>query len=151
MKLRAHVVAMTGLIVGLCSFAPLIGQDSGNEEVRFGYVDVVIDAGAPLAAYQFEIVDPTGSAVLVGVEGGELPSFAAAPYYDPAALQQSRVIVGDFQLDEELQSGSQRVARLHYMVSGASVPDYSATLMVAAGLDGSAVPAQVRWTWGESK
>lgn len=117
------------------------GQESEGE-TRFEAVDIFVDTGAvPLAAYQAELLDPTGRSRVVGLEGGEHPAFRAAPYYDPAALRRSRVIIAAFSTGGELPEGRTRVARVHLEVQGVGRPDLSVRLVVAATREGQEVPA----------
>lgn len=95
----------------------------------FAAADVYVDGGEKaVGSYQVELVMPEG-AKLVGIEGGSAKGFADAPYYDKAALQNNRVILGAIAMSTvpgaggekpgvravELnpQAGRQRVARVH--------------------------------------
>jgi hypothetical protein len=110
--------------------------------VRFETVDVYVDSGdRPLAAYQFTVTSAAGTALLAALEGGEHPAFAPTPYYDPAALVAERVVVAAFSTGQDLPRGNTRVARLHVQVTGDVDATYEATLQVAAGPDGTRVPA----------
>ena len=100
--------------------------------VRFTYVDLVVDSAGPLAAWQVELT--AEHAKIVGVEGGDAAAYAAAPYYDPVALQQGRIIVAAFTTDAKAPAGRVRVARIHFEVRGN--PDYSARLVAAAAPGG---------------
>lgn len=105
---------------------------------RFEAVDLFIDAGPrPLAAYQLEFRADTPAVKIAGVEGGEHPAFAPAPYYDPAAIQHERVIIGALSTlaGPELPAGRTRVARVHVMVEAGASPRYQVTLQAAAGPD----------------
>ncbi|MHC4768662.1 MAG: hypothetical protein ACYTEI_08130, partial [Planctomycetota bacterium] len=65
--------------------------------VRFQAVHVSVDTGdEPLAAYQLDLRAATDNVRIVGIEGGAHPAFADPPYYDPAAIQGDRVIIGAF-------------------------------------------------------
>lgn len=115
---------------------------SQEDEDRFLAVDVLVDSGeAPLAAWQLELVDPSGRARVVGVEGGEHPAFREAPYYDPAALQRGRIILAAFHVGEDLPSGRTRVARVHFLVTGGE-PRLEVGPMAAATVGGS--PIEIR-------
>jgi hypothetical protein len=117
------------------------GPDAAAPEFR--WVDVYIDSGnVPLAAYQFELAAETGDFRIVGIEGGEHPAFAEPPYYDPAALQNDRVILAAFSTADELPTGNTRVARVHVMIEG-NPPQYLVTLSVAATKDGSRIPVDI--------
>lgn len=118
-----------------------------SETVRFVPLDIYVDpAGAPLAAYQFELRDREGDGAeitLAGVEGGEPGGvFAAPPAYDPAALhpapgEPARVIVAAFSTEnaENLPRARTRVARLHLQVTGAAFTPDSVTLELRAAGD----------------
>jgi hypothetical protein len=127
----------------LAALALLCGGASGTAAQRYQPIDVYIDSGdAPLAAYQVEVtVD--GDAMIVGVEGGDVPAFAAAPHYDPRALTGGRIIIADLDLGSDLPRGRTRVATLHMRESGPP-PTYHVTLQAAADADGTPIPATVR-------
>lgn len=110
--------------------------------VRFEAVDIFVDSGPlPLAAYQIEIIarfaGDSGTATLVGVEGGEHAEFTSPPYYDPAALHanqaKERIIIAGMSTagSDDLPRGRLRVARLHLRVDGEA--RYVTNLMVAGG------------------
>ncbi|MDB5294751.1 MAG: hypothetical protein JWO31_734 [Phycisphaerales bacterium] len=108
--------------------------------IRFAAVDVFVDPGdRPLAAYQFTLRAVGGTALLVGLEGGDAPAFAAPPYYDPAALVGEQVVVAALSTADDLPRGRTRVARLHVQVTGPTDPRYEVALHVAAGPDGRAL------------
>lgn len=116
----------------------VLGISLNHDEPRFTWVDVYIDsADRGLAAYQFEV---TTAAKIVGVEGGEVPQFKDAPYYDPAALHGGRIIIAALTVDEA-PKGRIRVARLHMYETGK--PDYASKLMVAAAPGGDKIEARV--------
>lgn len=123
-----------------------------TQPVRFEPLDVFIDTPAPLAAYQFEVAVEQGQATIVGVEGGTHKAFADAPYYDPAALQQNRIIVAAFNTGKDLPSGKTRVARLHMRIAG-NAPQYALKLIVATDSNGDTIPATatVARAQGEAK
>jgi hypothetical protein len=114
--------------------------------MRFAVVDVWVDSGnAPLAAYQLELVDSSGSARIVGVEGGE-PSggaFRAAPYFDPKAIQRDRVILAAFSTASNgaLPKGKTRVATVHVRLTGE--PRWQTKLVTAADASGETIAAEV--------
>ncbi|MCH8271332.1 MAG: hypothetical protein IH985_09020 [Planctomycetes bacterium] len=108
----------------------------------FRALDVVIDSGeSELAAYQFELRVPKG-VELVGVENGEHPAFAKAPYYDPRALGGGRIIIAAFDTGDDLPTGKTRVCRVHVRetVPGAR---YNIKLTVAADADGRSIEADI--------
>lgn len=105
--------------------------------------DVWVDAGVhTLGAWQFEFAI-TGNARIVSLEGGDHAAFAAAPYYDPAALQKGRIVVAAFSTDAALPTGRTRVARLHLLVDAGVEPRYAAVLQACADGDGKVLDATV--------
>jgi len=126
------------------------GEGAGAERdgVRFEVVDIFVDSGlVPLAAYQVEVRATAGDVKLVGVEGGAHAAFAAAPFYDPAALHagrmRERIVIAAFSTAGELPTGRTRVARLHVRVSGAAA--YSVKLETAGGVDGHKIDARASY------
>jgi hypothetical protein len=110
---------------------------------RFEAFDVYIDSGGiPLGAYQVELNAGAESGVkIVGIEGGE-GVFAAAPYYDPKAIQNDRVILGALSTEQSLPAGRTRVARIHVIAVGAA--EWRAVLMAAGSADGQRINAKVQ-------
>ena len=119
-------------------------------QTRFGWVDVSVDSGKePLGAYQFELAVEKGTASIVGLEGGEHPAFAAAPYYDPAALQKARVIVAAYSVADTLPTGKTRVARVMVEMQGDA--GFAVKLMKTYNKDGREIPAKVEFTQGDAQ
>jgi hypothetical protein len=143
------------LVVGGCVGAwmqagKVASQAVAVEQVRFGWVDVVIDSGKEeLGAYQFELTVEKGTASVVGIEGGE-GVFGGAPYYDPAAMAKSRVIVAAYSVAEGLPAGKTRVARVHVQMVGAEV-GFGVKLMQAVGKDGQGIEAKVEFLQGATQ
>lgn len=107
----------------------------------FLQIDVWADAGANrLAAYQVTVDLVDGE--LVGVEGGDHPAFAGAPYYDPAALHGGRIKLAAFSTSHDLASGRVRVARLHVMAHGTANPRARASGITAT--DSETNPIEIR-------
>jgi len=122
----------------------LAGASRAPQGTRFVAVDVVVDTGeAELAAWQVELVDTTGRAALVGVEGGDHDAFRDAPAHDPAALDGGRVVLASFRVDGELPRGRTRVATLSFAVEGAGEPRFDVTDVVAAAADGTPIDVTV--------
>jgi hypothetical protein len=112
--------------------------------VTFRTVPVFVDPHAkPLAAYQVEISADPARVTLVGIEGGEHPAFNAAPYYDPAALNHNRVILGAFSTSSDLPTTKTRVATLHVRVTGDEPLTWSTRLITAADPTGQSLAADV--------
>jgi len=125
----------------------LLAQPAGtNQTVRFQAVDIFVDSKeVPLAAYQLAFSVKSGDARVVGVEGGEHPAFKDAPFYDPKAIQQERVIVAAFNTaaSDKLPSGKTRVATIHLQILSEPPPQYALTLQAAATVDGGKIAAEV--------
>jgi hypothetical protein len=122
------------------------------QKVRFAPVHVYLDSGSkPLAAYQFELKAASGQIKIVGVEGGEHPAFKEAPYYDPAALMNDRIIIAAFNTGRDLPTGRTRIATIHLQILGDAEPEYQLTLVTAAGADGNELPVEITYTKGAQK
>lgn len=117
---------------------PAAAQDGA----RFEAIDLFIAPAGPLAAYQLEFRARRGTVKIVGIEGGEHPDYAQPPYYDPAAMQQDRVVIGALSTRpaSELPNAKVRIARIHVMVEGGA-PEYEARLQTAAGPDTQKIEA----------
>ncbi|MBL0869541.1 MAG: hypothetical protein IBJ18_03075 [Phycisphaerales bacterium] len=128
----ASVMAMATQSASPSTVAPAARPAAGAKKAAsamgwFAAADVYVDGGEKaVGSYQVELVMPEG-AKLVGIEGGSAKGFADAPYYDKAALQNNRVILGAIAMSTaragenpgartvELKpdAGRQRVARVH--------------------------------------
>jgi hypothetical protein len=154
--MKAKVI---GLLVTLSIVAPLLAGASARTtgkpaegRVRFAPVHVYLDSGdKPLAAYQFELRARTGRIKIVGVEGGEHPAFQEAPYYDPAALMNDRIIIAAFNTGSDLPHGRTRIATIHLQILGNAEPQYELKLMAVADDNGQEIPAELNLQTGESK
>jgi hypothetical protein len=150
---------ITRLVVGLLGIGALLTAPSPEaravpqeNEMLFEAIDVVVDTGPhALAAYQFELVDPAGTASIVGVEGGEHPAFQEPPYYDPAALRKNRIILAAFHLGPDGPAGSCCVATLHLIVPAKKAPNYRIVLQAAADPDGRDLRPIARIHWQRKK
>ncbi len=168
--------ALTALVVAcliVTLLAPRTGQGSrpADSSVRFAPVHIYLDSGdTPLAAYQFELVCSVPvrtsesnassrwtsgslrtSTQIVGVEGGEHPAFNNAPYYDPAALANNRIIIAAFSTGADLPKGRTRIATIHLQIPGDTEPEYELKLAVAADADGREFPAELTLETGEDQ
>lgn len=111
---------------------------------RFQAVDVYVNSGTQsLAAYQLEFAVKNGMARVVGVEGGGHPAFKDAPFYDPKAIQQERIIVAAFNTAaaDKLPTGMTRVVTIHLEITGEPNPGYTLKLETAATVSGRRIPA----------
>ncbi|MHC4072458.1 MAG: hypothetical protein ACYTGS_10570, partial [Planctomycetota bacterium] len=88
------------ILTSVCVMVPVLAQQSEHDDmtaepsVRFAPLHIYLDSGSrPLAAFQFELKAAAGQIEIVGVEGGQHKAFAEAPYYDPAALANDRIII----------------------------------------------------------
>jgi len=61
-----------------------------GKKVRFAALDVHLESTEPVAAWQFELSEAGGRMRVVGVENGDSPAFAKAPYYDRKAVSDGR-------------------------------------------------------------
>ena len=117
-------------------------------EVRFAALDIHMESAEPVAAWQFELSEAAGRMRVVGVENGDSPAFAKAPYYDRKAVnggRADRIIVADFTLRPaaELPAGKVRIATVHVRLTGDSEPEYVLRLVTAGNAQGEPVPASV--------
>jgi hypothetical protein len=146
-----------GILVVVCVVAPLLARvPAGNSRkpaegrVRFVPVHVDLDAGEKsLAAYQFELKAKSGQIKIVGVEGGAHPAFQEAPYYDPAALMNDRIIIAAFNTGRDLPRGRTRIATIHLQILGDAEPQYELKLVTAADAEGQNLTARVTLETGE--
>jgi hypothetical protein len=123
-----------------------------TSSVRFAPVHIYLDsAREPLAAYQFELKAVTGQTKIVGVEGGAHAAFNEAPYYDPQALANDRIIIAAFSTSDTLPTGRTRIATIHLQITGETEPEYELKLIVAANAEGSEIPAELTLERGETK
>jgi len=123
-----------------------------EQKVRFAPLHIYLDSGTkPLAAYQFELKSASGQIKIVGVEGGQHPAFKEAPYYDPAALANDRIIIAAFNTGSDLPKGRTRIATIHLQIIGDIEPEYEFELSVAADADGHEIPAEISFEKGEQK
>jgi hypothetical protein len=123
-----------------------------EQKVRFAPLHIYLDSGTkPLAAYQFELKNASGQIKIVGVEGGQHPAFKEAPYYDPAALANDRIIIAAFNTGSDLPKGRTRIATIHLQIIGDIEPEYEFELSVAADADGHEIPAEISFEKGEQK
>lgn len=154
--MKAKVI---GLLVTLSIVAPLLAGASGRMSkepvegrVRFAPVHVYLDSGdKPLAAYQFELRARAGQIKIVGVEGGAHPTFQEAPYYDPAALMNDRIVIAAFNTGRDLPHGRTRIATVHLQILGDAEPQYELKLIVAANTEGENLAAKLTLETGEQK
>jgi hypothetical protein len=166
---------IAGLLVVVVAVSLPVPQAShagkpSRQRVRFVPLHVYLDPGdRPLAAYQFELAgrEPARASSseednalrrryeprirIVGVEGGTHRAFNDAPYYDPAALQNDRIIIAAFNTGDDLPTGRTRVATLHLQVLGDAEPEYELDLVTAADANGSEIPVEITFETGERK
>jgi len=154
--MKARVI---GIVTALCLVAPLLARVpvggtkiALDQKTHFAPVHIYLDSGGkPLAAYQFELKATSGQIKIVGVEGGEHPAFKEAPYYDPAALMNDRIIIAAFNTGDNLPQGRTRIATIHLQILGDAEPEYALKLIVAVDDDGQEVPAKLNVQTGENK
>jgi len=121
-----------------------------QSKVRFVPLHIYLDSGnKSLGAYQFELKATAGQIKIVGVEGGQHKAFREAPYYDPAALTNDRIIIAAFNTGSELPKGRTRIATIHLQIIGDTEPDYELKLIVAADANANEIPAKISFEKGE--
>ena len=116
-----------------------------NAAPQFRALEIWIDAEQPVAAWQFELRDANGFTTIVGVENGDSEAFGDAPYYDRDAVSSGnaeRIVVADFTLEDNLPSGSFRLATVHVMVDGGE-PEFELRLVTATDRDGRRIDATI--------
>jgi len=162
-----------GVLLTLCLVPTLLAYKPAPDrkalptgKVRFAPVHVYLDPGGePLAAYQFELVCsvpvrayPAGEdnasrrhyepeVKIVGVEGGEHPAFKDAPYYDPAALMNDRIIIAAFNTSRDLPTTRTRIATIHLQIPADAEPQYDLRLTIAADAEGHSLDAISSMEW----
>ena len=119
-----------------------------DSPIGFVTVDVYIDVGEPMAAWQLELAARTAGVRVVGVENGDSDAFDGAPYYDREAVEDGRsdrIVVADYSLadENELPKGRVRVTTLHVMVSGTEAPEFDTRLIVATSRRGASLDAEI--------
>ncbi len=152
---RYLIVSLIG--AGLTILMPAPETDPASRpaaelKTRFAPVHVYLDSGShPLAAYQFELKAAAGQIKIVGVEGGEHPAFQEAPYYDPAALMNERIIIAAFNTGTDLPKGRTRIATLHLQILGDTEPEYELKLTTTGDAEGREIAAQLDLERGDRK
>jgi hypothetical protein len=134
MKWAGPIVVLFAVLVGR-----LVAQPQPSAGTRFQAVDIFIDSGeTPFAAYQIEFSVKSGNARVVGIEGGEHPALKDAPFYDPKAIQQERVIIAAFNTSaaDKLPKGKTRVATIHLEAIGEQAGEFIVQLKTAATAEG---------------
>ncbi len=146
------------ILTSVCVMVPVLAQQSEHDDmaaepgVRFAPLHIYLDSGdRSLAAFQFELKATTGQIEIVGIEGGKHEAFSEAPYYDPAALAQDRIIIAAFSTGKDLPTGRTRIATIHLQITGDAEPEYELNLTVAGDADGEEIPAEITLEKGEQK
>ena len=144
------------ILAGICFIVPVLAQQSEQDYstaqsgVRFAPLHIYLDSGnSSLAAYQFELKAAAGQIKIVGVEGGQHQAFKEAPYYDPAALANDRIIIAAFSTGGDLPKGRTRIATIHLQIAGDAEPQYELKLTVAGDADAKEIPAEITFEKGE--
>lgn len=138
------------LIFAFCG--QLLAQSTNT--VRFQAVEIFVDSQATaLAAYQLEFTVTSGNVKIVGIEGGEHPAFAEAPFYDPKAIQRERVILAAFstQPADKLPTGKTCVATIHLQIGGTDELKFETKLTTAASSDGNKIAVTISATEKRAK
>ena len=146
------------VLTSICVMVPVLAHQSAQDStivqpsVRFAPLHIYLDSGnQPLAAFQFELEATAGQIKIVGVEGGRHAAFKEAPYYDPAALTNDRIIIAAFNTGQDLPTGRTRITTIHLQIIGDAEPEYELKLTVAADAEGREIPAKVAFEKGEQK
>ena len=151
-KLVLVVLTSVCLMVPVMAHQPARVSTIVEPSVRFAPLHIYLDSGdQPLAAFQFELEATAGQIKIVGVEGGQHAAFKEAPYYDPAALANDRIIIAAFNTGRDLPKGRTRIATIHLQIVGDAEPEYELKLTVAADAEGKEIPAEVAFEKGEQK
>ncbi len=158
-KIMAIILTSIFLIVPVLARQSEHDIQTAQPKVRFAPLHIYLDSGnQPLAAFQFELKTAAGKPApakagveIVGVEGGQHKAFKEAPYYDPAALANDRIIIAAFNTGRDLPKGRTRIATIHLQIIGHAEPDYELKLVVAADSDGKEIPAKINLERGERK
>ena len=144
------------ILTSVCVMVPVLAQQSEHGDVVaepgacFATVHIYLDSGnRSLAAFQFELKATAGQIEIVGIEGGKHEAFSEAPYYDPAALAQDRIIIAAFNTGQDLPKGRTRIATIHLQITGEAEPQYELNLTVAGDADGNEIPAKITFEKGE--
>jgi len=149
---KCMVISLVAVSLMLALVYAKVGQAATKigPKVRFAPLHIYLDSGSKsLAAYQFELKAVAGRIKIVGVEGGQHAAFKDAPYYDPAALANDRIIIAAFNTGSELPKGRTRIATIHLQIIGDAEPDYELKLAVAADADAKEIPAEISFEKGE--
>jgi hypothetical protein len=144
------------ILISFCVMVPVLARQSEQDypivqpSVRFAPLHIYLDSGnQSLAAYQFELEATAGQIKIVGVEGGQHKAFKEAPYYDPVALANDRIIIAAFNTGSDLPKGRTRIATIHLQIIGDAEPEYELKLTVAADADGEEISAKISYEKGE--
>ncbi|MBN2315074.1 MAG: hypothetical protein JXM79_14185 [Sedimentisphaerales bacterium] len=149
-KIMVIILTSVSVMVPVLASQSAPSEPSDESAVHFSPLHIYIDSGnQSLAAYQFELKATAGQIKIVGVEGGEHKAFKEAPYYDPAALANDRIIIAAFNTGRELPKERTRIATIHLQITGDVEPEYELKLVVAADEHGKDIPAKISYEKGE--
>jgi hypothetical protein len=140
---RALVASLA--VLGAVAALSLSAQPEAG---RFTTVDLFVVSETPVAAWQVELAERSGTMQIVGIERGDDATFRDPPYYDRIVLERAatdRIVLASFSLSgaDQLPRGRVRIARLHVRTIGATQPDYEARLVAAGTADGRSIDAQL--------
>jgi len=144
------VFALLGVAAMRLSVSPVAAQEAAGVTPRFEALPIVIDPqGAALAAWQFQLRARNGAMKIVGVENGEHPAFAAAPWFDRDAVERGdaeRVIVAHLSKRpaDRLPQGPTRVATVHVMIERDAGIEFDLTLIAAGNPAGRRIDANIQ-------
>lgn len=156
------VLAAAVFVLGLGTFS-VVGVHSVSAQpperaasIRFAAIDVYVESATPLAAWQFELTESTGSMTVVGIENGDSNAFATAPHYDLDAVAEDRadrIVVADYSLADrsELPTGRTRIATVHVRLMGNRSPEFDLQLIAAGDADGDVIPAEANFELADGR
>jgi hypothetical protein len=148
-KLTSIILTSVFVIVPVLAQQSELDDSTAQPKVRFAPLHIYLETCNLLAAYQFELKVTTGHVKIVGVEGGSHKAFKEAPYYDPAALANDRIIIAAFNTSRDLPTDRTRIATIHLQITGDVEPQYELKLIVAADADAKEIPAEISFEKGE--
>ena len=130
----------------------VVGGQEVELSITFRSVDVYITTDIQkLAAYQIQIIDNSGRATLVGVEGSSVEqAYNHPPYYDQKALQSNQIILAAIAGDNKiLPSGKIKVATLHYQIKGDAPVKLNQKLIALANKEQKKISGKLDLQWSK--
>ena len=151
MRRRTITIAvLAALLLSGLGLLRVTADEAERAVPRFAALPIVIDPqGQPLAAWQFELRARHGEMKIVGVENGDPPAFAAAPWFDRDAVERGRadrIIVAHLSKRpaDQLPQGPTRVATVHVMIERDAGIEFDLTLVAAGNPAGERIDADIQ-------